>query len=182
MSDDTVYDGTSLPLSSAEPEPEGEVTVTAGSLDERVAWVAAGESQDERSVRADAVYAHEDAAGDTDLEALGPALVGAVYQQTEPGSGDATAGTGIPPEGGDGPSYEDVAPDEPVTGEPETVVAPTGEDIPGKLVESDTAGTGDAVNIDTGEVTPGGQPLPEYPADEDVTTIPPIEGEPPSTV
>lgn len=36
----------------------------------------------------------------------------------------------------------------------------TGDVVLGQVVDSDTAGTGDAVNADTGEVTPAGQPLP----------------------
>lgn len=63
--------------------------------------------------------------------------------------------------GGDGPSYEDAAASGPapdsVPAGPETVAAPT---IPGEWVESTTAGTGEAVNADTGEVTQPGQPLP----------------------
>lgn len=35
------------------------------------------------------------------------------------------------------------------------------EAVPGELVESDVAGTGDAVNEDTGEVTSEGEQLPE---------------------
>lgn len=34
------------------------------------------------------------------------------------------------------------------------------EEIAGETVESETAGTGDAENAETGEVTPGGEPLP----------------------
>jgi hypothetical protein len=65
------------------------------------------------------------------------------------------------PGGGDGPSYEVVAGGEPapdsVPAGTETVAAAT---IPGEWVQSDTAGTGEAVNADTGEVTPPGHPLP----------------------
>jgi predicted O-methyltransferase YrrM len=46
----------------------------------------------------------------------------------------------------------------------------------GEVVESDTAGTGEAVNADTGEVTPAGQPLPEI-EQTDGEPLPPPEPE-----
>lgn len=181
--DDTVYDGTSLPPSGEKAAP-APVTVPAGSLAERVEWVAAGETTEERHTRADEVYAHEQAAGDTDLGELGRVLTGVVYQtpQETPAAPaleeDSGAGGGTPLSDGDGPAYEAVA-GEPVPGSvtdgPETVAVST--PVEGELVESDVAGAGEAVNAETGEVTAPGQPLPTIEQEDGEPLLPQNDGE-----
>lgn len=41
----------------------------------------------------------------------------------------------------------------------------------GEVVESESAGAGDAINVVTGEVTPGGEPLPPVPDDGDDQSV-----------
>lgn len=52
-------------------------------------------------------------------------------------------------------------------------------EVPGVLVESDTAGTGEAVNADTGEVTQPGEPLPPVEDDGDGTPLDPPQTDAP---
>lgn len=120
------------------PEPDGHVPphvepveVPEGDLDARVLWVSEAGDQDEARERANALYEHEKAAGDTDLEALSGRLTTAVYSR-------------------------------PVSGE---------------LVEDDgIAGTGPAVNAETGEVTQPGEALPPFEQGLDVNTVLPPAG------
>lgn len=183
--DDTLYDGTGLPP-AGETEPEASsLTVPAGSTEDRVEWVSQGADSDERRARADAVWAHEVETSDgaTDLDELGRLLTYHVYREQNQAAvvldGGAQEPPGLPasPDGaepgdpatvnpqtdGDGTSYEDAAPSGPaaetVTDGNEAVAVPSAE-IPGELVESDTAGTGGAVNAETGAVTAPGEPLP----------------------
>lgn len=183
--DDTLYDGTGLPPSGESAAEEPGLEVPAGSLEDRLTWVGESTDPDERRARADAVWAHEvdTSDGTTDLDELGRLLTYHVYReqnqaavvlddgaQEPPGlpaspdgaePGDPAAVT--PQTDGDGTSYEDAAPSGPaaetVTDGNEAVAVPSAE-IPGELVESDTAGTGGAVNAETGEVTAPGEPLP----------------------
>lgn len=50
--------------------------------------------------------------------------------------------------------------------------APEGQQVEGQIEQSDTAGTGDATNADTGQTTPGGQQLPDAPGQGDGDTLP----------
>lgn len=69
---------------STDGTPVPGLEVPEGDLDTRLAWVAEGESKEERTARANAVYAHAQEAGDTDdLEALGGQLTAAVYGEPE---------------------------------------------------------------------------------------------------
>jgi hypothetical protein len=177
MMDDTVYDGTGLPpeeSSTQEQAPEGtELQLPEGSREEQLAWIRDGDTFDDRSARATLLWESVGPEGQT--AELSAELMGAAYQQEQPQAvtpeqpaaedtaGAADAGAGVAT-GGDGPSYEETAasgPDaETVTAEPETVAASPDSQVPGELVQSDVAGTGEAVNAETGEVTPPGQPLP----------------------
>lgn len=60
-------------------EGDEQLEVPAGDLESRLAWAAEPEDVDERHDRADAIYAHEEAAGDTDLDELRSRLTLAVY-------------------------------------------------------------------------------------------------------
>lgn len=149
--DDTLYDGTSLPPSSSDevavtPPPAAELP--DGTLDEQFAWVSAGETQDERSGRANALWAAVRAPDGSNDSELAGRLQAAVYQQpTEPAAQPeqaAAAGAGVEP-GGDGPSYEDAAasgPDTATVTEPETVAA---SPVPGEGEQLNTAVPAEAV-------------------------------------
>lgn len=180
--DDTLYDGTGLPPSGESAAEEPGLEVPAGTLEERLTWVGETDDPDVRRARADAVWAHEvdTSDGTADLDELGRLLTYHVYREQNQSAVVADDGAqespGLPasPEGaepgdpapqtdGDGTSYEDAAPSgsaaETVTDGTQAVAVPS-EGIPGELVESDTAGTGGAVNAETGEVTAPGEPLP----------------------
>lgn len=108
--DDTLYDGTGLPPSDSPTEGQTPITVPAGSLDDRLTWVASGETQEERIARADEVYAHEQAAGDTDLGELSRLLTYHVYRKQNQAAVVVDAPPVLPDGGpqsdGDGASYE----------------------------------------------------------------------------
>lgn len=103
--DDTLYDGTSLPPedgSQQSPDPaEDGLEVPAGSPEERLAWVKAGEDQQTRYDRATAVYDEAKAAGEDEqaLAALSGSLTGAVYGTPQTGEEAAASGeTGTSPD------------------------------------------------------------------------------------
>lgn len=153
---DETSEGTSDGVSGAEV-PEGddeteEVTVIAGTTEERLAWVAAGEDEPTRADRASAVYTHalESGTPQEELETLGAQLRAAVY----------------------GLEAVDGAPD---PSAPEAVA------VPGTAVESETAGTGETVNAETGEVTPPGEPQPAIEQDGGTPLAPPEAEETPTS-
>lgn len=113
-------------------EDEAGVEVPDGDLDYRLAWVKDAEDDTERSERADAVWAAESAAN-TDEDHLSD-----VAQKLR----DAVNGT-----------TEAIAAQEGNEA--------LGEPVVGEIVESETAGTGGAVNAETGQETAPGEPLPE---------------------
>lgn len=203
--DDTLYDGTGLAPTGETPTEEPGLEVPAGTLEERLGWVGESDDPDVRRARADAVWDHEVAASDgtTDLDELGRLLTYHVYReqnqaavvvddgaQESPGlpasPAAAEPGDPAPQTDGDGTSYEDAAPSgsaaETVTDGTQAVAVPS-EEIPGELVESDTAGTGGAVNAETGEVTAPGEPLPPIESEGgqplEPTSDTPTEGEQP---
>lgn len=204
--DDTLYDGTGLAPAGETSTEEPSLTVPAGSLDERLAWVSEGADAEERRARADAIWAHEvDASdGSTDLDELSRLLTYHVYREQNQaavvvdGAEPVDMGDGAPQTDGDGTPYEGDAPSGPaadtvtdgsgaVAVPPVTDAADTdpgvadpgapaeAQQIPGELVESDTAGTGPAVNAETGEVTQPGEQLPPVaqPTGPDSVTLDP---------
>jgi hypothetical protein len=120
---------------------DGASDLPDGDTDAHVAWVNEAETRDEARRRADLVYANAEKAGTSDeLGELASRLHTAVYGKSDPATG---------PDGGQG----DVANASGLSVDPSS-------QVPGEVVDSETAGTGEAVNADTGEVTPGGQALP----------------------
>jgi hypothetical protein len=158
--DDTLYDGTGLPPTSGQQQKDIDP--------ESITWA---DTYEERQAQAQKVWEDAHAAGLTEeqLEQLSGELTAAVYG---PGGPETPAPTETPDggqaheSGSDGPAYEaagEPAPDT-VTDGPEAVAA--GTEVPGEWVESDTAGTGGAVNAETGEVTAPGEPLPPIQHDD----------------
>lgn len=184
--DDTLYDGTGLAPTGETPTEEPGLEVPDGTLEERLGWVGESDDPDVRRARADAVWDHEVAANDgtTDLDELGRLLTYHVYREKNQAA--VVVDDGTPQTDGDGTSYEDAAPSgsaaETVTDGTQAVAVPS-EEIPGELVESDTAGTGGAVNAETGEVTAPGEPLPPIESEGgqplEPTSDTPTEGEQP---
>lgn len=112
-------------------EDEAGVDVPDGDLDSRIAWVKDTDDDTERSERADAVWAAESAAN-TDEDHLSD--VAQKLRDAVNGTTEAIAAQ----EGND----------------------TLGEPVSGEAVESETAGTGGAVNAETGQETAPGEPLP----------------------
>jgi hypothetical protein len=69
---------------AAEQEPDA-ITVPAGTMEERLAWVSSTEDPDERGARADAIYQHEVDTGSSDaqLAEVSAGLRQAVYQDQD---------------------------------------------------------------------------------------------------
>jgi hypothetical protein len=129
----------------------------AGDRAEALAWVTAGEDDDETRERADAVWAKfsdDDAESETNA-ALAADLRSAVYGEgtAEPNGQGESDDTGL-----------SVAADSQVPGTVEQT-----EGTPGPAEE----------NADTGQVTQSGEPLPDAPAGDDAQPIPAqgIEGD-----
>lgn len=92
--------------------PAEPITVPAGTLEERVAWVAEGETSEERGVRAQAVWDHElDSDPDGNHDELSGQLTAAVHGANAPVEGDGAAPV-EPPKEGDEPPAGDPADDD----------------------------------------------------------------------
>lgn len=142
----------------AEPEAEEPDTdpMPDADVDAKLAWVREAEDSDTATARADKVWTFgTDPEPSEEYKAtLAARLRAAVHGEPDPGAGGEADG------GSDDQSDLQVAPD---------------SQVPGEVVVSQTAGTGDAVNAETGEVTKGGEPLPEVPDQGDGTPLEPAD-------
>lgn len=103
-------------------DEDGELEVPEGDLESRLAWVSEGADYEEKSARGSALYAHEEAVGDVDLEELGAQLRKAVY-----GDEDANRPPATTEPAADEPSNSRAPQREPEP-EPEPVEDYTGEE------------------------------------------------------